>query len=176
VTDPGGPGLPALGPALGPALDWGEVFHVGIRVADLEAAQQELTAATGVRWTAPARIPMKAWVPGEGYRSYDLAISFTVEGPVHIELMQGAPGSYHDAAGGRAGLHHIGVWVDDVARASQDLVSQGYTVELAGASPAEGYGSFTYVRSPAGILFEPESGRHGTRERFERWYAGGSLF
>jgi hypothetical protein len=34
----------------------------------------------------------------------------------------------------------------------------------------------TYVRSPGGVLFEPESGLHGSKERFERWYAGGSLF
>jgi lactoylglutathione lyase len=159
-----------------PALDWGEVFHVGIRVADLAAAQQELTSSTGVSWTTPASFPMQAWVPGQGYRSYDLTISFTVEGPVHIELLHGSPGSYYDVRGGGAGLHHIGAWVDDVAAASQALVSQGYTIELAGASPEEGYGSFTYARSPGGVLFEPESGRPETRERFERWYAGGRLF
>ena len=43
-----------------PALEWGEVFHMGIRVADLAAAQQELTDALGVSWTKPATIPMKA--------------------------------------------------------------------------------------------------------------------
>lgn len=102
-----------------PALDWREVFHMGIRVADLEAAQQELTKAIGVRWTQPAQIPMKAWAPGQGYRTYDLTISFTVEGPVHIELLYGSPGSYHDVRDGGAGLHHIGVWVDDVTRVNQ---------------------------------------------------------
>ena len=40
-----------------PALDWGEVFHMGIRVADLEAAQRELTESIGVRWTTPAHDP-----------------------------------------------------------------------------------------------------------------------
>ena len=134
-----------------PTLEWGEVFHLGIRVADLEAAQHELTESIGVTWTKPATIPMRAWAPGAGHQSYDLTISFTVGGPVRIELLYGSPGSYYD-------------------------VSQGYTVELAGASPEEGYGGFTYVRSPGGILFEPESGLHGSKERFERWYAGGSLF
>ena len=102
-----------------PALDWGEVFHVGIRVADLEAAQRELTESIGVRWTTPATIPMKAWAPDTGFQSYDLTISFTTEGPVHIELLYGSPG---------------------------------------------------------GVLFEPESGLHGSKERFDRWYAGGNLF
>ena len=159
-----------------PALDWGEVFHVGIRVTDLKAAQQELTQALGVGWTTPATIPMKGWAPVQGSVSYDLTISFSKEGPVHIELLYGSAGSYYDVSNGGAGLHHIGVWVDDVTRVNQDLVGQGYTVELAGASPEEGYGAFTYVRSPGGVLFEPESGLHGAKERFERWYAGGSLF
>ena len=159
-----------------PTFEWGEVFHVGIRVANLEAAQEELTSSMGVRWTTPARMPMKAWVPGEGYRKSELTISFSVEGPVHIELLYGSPGSYWDVSDGGAGLHHIGVWVDDVAKVNQDLAGQGFTVELAGDSPEKGYGAFTYVRSPGGVLFEPESGLHGSKERFERWYAGGSLF
>jgi catechol 2,3-dioxygenase-like lactoylglutathione lyase family enzyme len=158
------------------SFEWGEVFHVGIRVADLEAAQQELSGSMGVRWTMPAHIPMKAWVPGEGYRKWDLTISFSVEGPVHIELLRGSPGSYWDTSIGGAGLHHIGVWVDDVARANEELISQGWVVELAGRPPEEGYGGFTYTRSPAGVLLEPETTRGGARERFDRWYAGGSLF
>ncbi len=97
-----------------PSFEWGEVFHVGIRVANLEVAQRELTSSMGVHWTSPARIPMKAWVPGQGYRKWDLTISFSVEGPVHIELLHGSPGSYWDTSIGGAGLHHIGVWVDDV--------------------------------------------------------------
>ena len=159
-----------------PSFEWGEVFHVGIRVADLEVAQQELTSSMGVHWTSPAHIPMKAWVPGQGYRKWDLAISFSVEGPVHIELLHGSPGSYWDTCIGGAGLHNIGVLVDDVARANEELVRQGRIVELAGRAPEEGYGSFTYTRSPAGVLLEPETTRAGARERFDRWYAGGSLF
>ena len=168
MTDLSGLGLPAL--------DWGEVFHVGIRVEDLGVAQRELTSSIGVHWTTPAHVPMKAWVPGKGYRNYELTISFSVEGPVHIELLHGSPGSYWDTSIGGAGLHHIGVWVNDVTRVNQELVSHGFTVELAGMSPEEGYGGFTYVRSPGGVLFEPESELHGAKERFDRWYAGGSLF
>ena len=159
-----------------PSFEWGEIFHVGIRVADLEVAQRELTRTAGVHWTTPARIPMKAWAAGQGYRKSELTISFSVEGPVHIELLHGSPGSYWDTSIGGAGLHHIGVWVDDVARANEELVRQGWVVELAGRAPEEGYGGFTYVRSPAGVLFEPELSGAGARERFERWYAGGSLF
>lgn len=69
MTDLSGLGLPAL--------EWGEVFHVGIRVADLAAAQREMTQALGAGWTTPATIPMKGWAPGQGSVSYDLTISFS---------------------------------------------------------------------------------------------------
>ena len=39
-----------------PIIDWGEIFHVGVRVPDLEKAQRELTKMTGVHWTTPARL------------------------------------------------------------------------------------------------------------------------
>jgi catechol 2,3-dioxygenase-like lactoylglutathione lyase family enzyme len=159
-----------------PSFEWGEIFHVGIRVADMQAAQKELTDSIGVEWTSPAKIPMKAWVPGKGHRDSELTISFSVEGPVHIELLYGSPGSYWDVADGGPGIHHIGVWVEDVARTNEALVRRGWSVELSGEAPEEGYGAFTYVRSPAGVLFEPESCLGGAKERFDRWYAGGSLF
>jgi catechol 2,3-dioxygenase-like lactoylglutathione lyase family enzyme len=162
--------------ALLPSLDWGEVFHVGIRVADLAAAQQEFTESLGLSWTVPATMPMKTWAPDEGYRRDQLTISFSTAGPVHVELMVGSAGSYWDAALHGTGLHHIGVWVEDVTKVNTDLVGKGWTVELAGRSPEEGYGGFTYVRSPAGVLVEPETFLGGARERFDKWYAGGSLF
>lgn len=161
-----------------PSFEWGEIFHVGLRVDDLQVAQEELTDSLGVHWTSPAHIPtMKTWAPDEGYKDYGLTISFSVEGPVHFELLYGSPGSYWDTSiGGGAGVHHIGVWVEDVKRANDELVERGWTVELAGLAPDEGYGAFTYIRSPAGVLFEPESCLGGSKERFDQWYAGGDLF
>jgi lactoylglutathione lyase len=158
-----------------PPFPWGEIFHIGITVADLEVAREELANSLGVSWTVPQHVAMKAWSPEGGYRDCELTISFTREGPVHIELVHGSPGSYWDTAIGRAGLHHVGVWVEDVAAVNEELVGKGWQVELAGASPDDGYGGFTYIRSPGGVLFEPESCLHGAKERFDRWYAGGSL-
>jgi catechol 2,3-dioxygenase-like lactoylglutathione lyase family enzyme len=158
-----------------PSIEWGEIFHLGLRVAEIEAAQSELTASMGISWTPVVHIPMKAWVPGDGYRDFGLDMSHSVEGPIHLELLHGPPGSVWDATLG-GGLHHIGVWVEDVTGVNEALVAAGWTVELAGMAPDEGYGGFTYIRSPAGVLFEPESCLFGGKERFDRWWAGGSLF
>ncbi len=158
------------------SLEWGEIFHVGLRVENLEQAQAELTKSMGVQWTTPATLPMRTWAPGEDFRDDELTITFSVEGPVHFELLYGSPGSYWDSSIGGAGLHHFGVWVEDLAHATDELVSNGWDLERAGETPEKGYGGYAYVRSPSGILFEPESCLHGAKERFERWYAGGTLF
>ncbi|MBB3665620.1 catechol 2,3-dioxygenase-like lactoylglutathione lyase family enzyme [Prauserella sediminis] len=155
-----------------PPFPWGEVFHLGIRVVDLEAAQEELTRTLGVGWTVPFSHSMEVWWPDGGMRAADLTISFSQEGPVHIELLQGSPGSFWDTEIGGAGLHHVGVWVEDVTAVNTELVAKGWQVELAGAAPEDGYGGFTYIRSPSGVLYEPESCLNGAKERFDRWYAG----
>jgi hypothetical protein len=52
-------------------------------------------------------------------------------------------------------------------------VAAGWTLLSAGAPPEQGYGAFTYVRSPQGIIVEPVWS--AVIPAFERWWAGGSL-
>jgi catechol 2,3-dioxygenase-like lactoylglutathione lyase family enzyme len=155
-----------------PATALGEVYHVGLRVPDLDVAQAELTASMGLRWAPPQHFDMKPWVPGEGYQEFELNLTESVEGPMHIELSQGSAGSIWDHQLG-GGLHHFGVWVDDVGETVHALVSDGWVVEMAALAPEEGYGHFAYVRSPSGIVFEPVA--RASREKHERWWAGGSF-
>ncbi len=54
-----------------------------------------------------------------------------------------------------------------------NLIADGWTLEIAAAAPSDGYGRFSYVRSPSGYLVEPIS--ITSKPRFERWWAGGSL-
>lgn len=153
-------------------FDFGELFHIGTRVADISVAMDELTRATGVAWARPQHMDLRVWVADEGYRQLELELTNTTTGPVHTELLQGTPGSVWDAADG-AGLHHLGVWVDDVTATNESLVADGWVVELAAASPDDGYGGFTYIRSPSGVIVETVSAL--AKPRFERWWSGGDL-
>ena len=153
-------------------LDHAKLFHIGIRVADVEAAMAELGKQTGVTWASVQDRPMSVWLPATGPAVLQLAVTYSVEGPVHLELLQGTKGSIWDA-NDDPGAHHFGYWSDDVGADTEALVAQGWTLELAAAAPADGYGRFTYVRSPAGYLVEPVS--RASKPRFERWWAGGSL-
>ena len=70
-------------------------------------------------------------------------------------------------------FEHGGSSSDDVGVDTAAMLAGGYTLELAAASPDEGYGRFSYVRSPSGYLVEPVA--IASKARFERWWAGGSL-
>lgn len=150
----------------------GALFHIGIRVPDLEAAMVEIGESHGVEWTSVRASPFRVWEPGTGYAEYPLSLVFSRRGPCRLELLEGVPGSHWD---GRnvPGPHHLGVWVDSVADEVERLLARGWTLEFAAASPDEGFGRFAYIRSPEGVLFEPVD--VANRERFEQWWAGGEL-
>lgn len=150
----------------------GDLFHVGVLVPDLDAAMQEMSRSHGVTWASVQDRTMSVWLPERGDSTFRLALTYSCEGPVHVELMQGEAGSPWDVAA-HTGLHHFGYWVDDVGDETERLVAQGWTIELAAAPPEARYGRFTYLRSPAGVLVEPLN--RSAKERFEAWWAGGDL-
>ncbi len=153
-------------------LDHSRFFHVGIRVTDIEAAMADIGKHAGVTWASVQDRPMSVWVPGIGQTTLQLALTYSVEGPVHLELLQGPTGSIWDG-NDVPGAHHFGYWSDDVGADTEAMLADGYTLELAATSPDEGFGRFSYARSPSGYLVEPVA--IASKPRFERWWAGGSL-
>jgi catechol 2,3-dioxygenase-like lactoylglutathione lyase family enzyme len=153
-------------------IDHSQLFHIGIRVADLGAAMAEIGKQSNVTWASVQDRPMSVWLPGAGPVVLQLALTYSLEGPVHLEVMQGPKGSIWDGVDA-PGAHHFGYWSDDVQGDTEAMLAEGWTLELAAAAPADGYGRFTYVRSPSGYLVEPVASAN--KPRFERWWAGGSL-
>ena len=153
-------------------IDMGEAFHVGVRVADLDAAMQQLGPALGVRWAEPRdRDDQPVWTPGGGLERVPLRFCYSVEGPMHIELLESSGGSVWDA-GDAPGTHHIGVWVDDVDAESERLISLGWSLEACRSDPgADGtHGIFAYLQPPTGLLVEVVS--REIQPVFEAWWAG----
>ena len=112
------------------------------------------------------------WTPGGGLQTIPLKFTYSTQGPNHLELLEGAPGTIWD---GREapGAHHTGVWVDDVASSTAAMVAKGWTLVAAQRAPADGYGAFTYVRPPSGLIVELVSS--AIAPMFQRWFEGGSL-
>ena len=148
------------------------LFHVGVRVPDLEAAMAELTAGLGFTWAQVVERDQALWTPERGEHTVRLRFTYSCEGPQHVELLQGEKGSMWDG-GDLPGVHHQGAWVDDVGAEIERLVAAGWTLEASGRSPENGYGPMAYVRSPGGFLLEPVA--TAVRPRFDRWWAGGSF-
>ena len=91
---------------------------------------------------------------------------------MHVELLDGAPGSPWDA-GATPGAHHLGVWVDDVPAEVEAAVAAGWRIVASAAPPEDGFGTFAYLAPPAGLIVEVVAAR--AQPRFEAWWAGGSL-
>jgi hypothetical protein len=117
-------------------------------------------------------IEVTTWVPGEGYQDHELTVVYSMEGPVHIELLQGTGIAWDPVFG--TGVHHVGLFAEDVGDVTSKLVSTGWAIEMAHLSPEDGCGGWTLVRSPSGLLVEPVSTE--SREAFARYWAGESLF
>ena len=153
-------------------FDYGRLFHVGVRVPDIHAAMAEMGAALNVTWAALQEREQPIWTPDRGLQIVPLKFTYSCEGDQHVELLQGTPDTFWD---GRQmpGAHHVGVWVDDVAAETQALIDAGWTLVGAGKRPEDGYGTYTYLAPPSGLIVELVWS--AARPMFERWWAGGAL-
>ena len=154
------------------AVDYSRCYHQGVRVPDLDAAMAELGPALGITWCEPQQREQPVWLPGEGPATLPLRFTYSAEGPQRVELLEGPPGSIWDGRE-QPGLHHVGLWSDDVGGETQRLIDAGWTLRIAQMSPEEGYGAFTYVQPPSGILVELVWS--ALEPMFQRWFDGGPL-
>jgi hypothetical protein len=150
----------------------GQMFHVGHLVPDLEVAMDQLGSSLGLTWTqVMTREDQRVWTPEHGQRRVPLKFVYSTEGPQRLELIEGVEDTPW-WSGEVQNLHHAGVWAD-VPALTEDLISRGWSLVCSQLSPEEGYGAFSYVRSPTGFLLEPVT--EANKSRMERWFAGGSL-
>ncbi|MGE3622138.1 MAG: VOC family protein [Acidimicrobiia bacterium] len=155
-------------------FDYQGIFHVGVRVLDIESSMTSVGKGLGLTWAQLAERDMPYWTPASGPAVAHLKFVYSKEGPQHVELLEGSPGSVWDATDAQGpGLHHSGVWVTDVAEATEQAVAAGWTLLAANKSPEDGYGTFSYVRSPEGFVLEPVNVVR--RPFMEAWFAGEAL-
>lgn len=150
-------------------IDPQDIFHLGVRVADLEAAMSELGSAFGVTWAEVREVDVQdLWTPEDGAHAVPLRFTYSAEGPQHIELLEGAPGSFWDGRR-QPGAHHLGVWTDDLPAETERLVELGWQLLAAFRPPSEGYGLFSYLRPPTGLIVELVD--RAVLPHFEAWWA-----
>jgi catechol 2,3-dioxygenase-like lactoylglutathione lyase family enzyme len=82
-------------------------FHVGILVADLEAAIERFSRVLGVRFgpVSDTQTP----VQGETNTVERIRATYSVDGPPFFELIEGSGNGLFSLQNGE-GLHHLGIW------------------------------------------------------------------
>lgn len=133
-------------------FDLQRIFHTGIIVHDLAAAQRELGATMNVGWTAVQRFdPLPFWTPERGLHEITVEAVYSKPGPHHLELVTGPQGSFYDPDM-RPDGRHIGVWVENLPAEVERLLAAGWKVLAAGGAPDDGYGVLAYVTPPTTLF------------------------
>ena len=142
-------------------------FHIGIVTDDLGASMEQLAAALGISWTTPGS-------GGQLFRSADgrpqpqPVSCISREGPVHVDLIKGEPGTIWETTGPR--LHHFAYWTDDLEGDVGRLVKEGWRLELTMPGSSGTPTVFAYLIRDDGFRIEliDDAGREDYTRRLTR--------
>ena len=152
-------------------IEYQRLFHVGIRTPDVSASMSELGQTMNLTWASVREVEAQPlWTPTDDLHEVPLRFVYSCQGPQHIELLEGPAGSFWDGRD-QPGVHHVGVWVDDVAGEVGRVTAAGWEVVAAMAAPEDGYGLFAYVAPPTGMLVELVSA--AIEPGFQAWWSAG---
>jgi hypothetical protein len=118
-------------------------FHTGLVVRDVDATRQRLSETIGARWASVRTEKRDIWTPS-GIRTVEFSGTFTVDGPMHLELIRTVPGSLWEDPSSPFAVHHVGCWSTDIAKDSRRLIESGAPVVAAGGSDPNAPEHFVY--------------------------------
>jgi catechol 2,3-dioxygenase-like lactoylglutathione lyase family enzyme len=128
-----------------------DLYHVGLTVADLDAAMAQYADAFGFSWRNVHESTMNVLVDGQPRRA-EIAVTYSVQGPPYLELVEERRGSVWGASG--YGLNQVGFWAEDVRAAMSRLDASGLVAEVS-ADGSEGRPvRYSYHRLAGGLWLE----------------------
>lgn len=154
-------------------FDYSRAFHTGVLTPDLDEAIDFYSKTLGLTFAEPYEFDaLPIWTPEAGLHHVRNRFTYSIDGPMHLELQRGDPSSFYDPALSRG--DHVGFWVDDIPSSVADLTANGWEVIAAGAAPEDGWGVFTYLRPIAGGM-AIEIVSEELKPVFARWWRGEGL-
>jgi len=129
------------------------LYHVGIVVPDVEAAQAHFTALLGVEWGPVVQFDGIEFRDGDGN---DVILPNKLcysTSPPHLELVQEVPGSVWEC-NEHSNIHHIGYWTDALPADSDAFGVSQCPLQLCGRDGTQSPAQFAYHRDPLGVRFE----------------------
>ena len=152
-------------------VDLTSPFHVGVTVADIEEAMEFYAAGTGLTWHSLQSMDIELLVEGKVFQT-SVRFTYSVQGPVQLELCEGPTGSFWDP-GTYSGKYHVGYWTGDLPGDLEMLVAAGWTIRYTGLGPDGGPAGFAYLMAPDRQQIELVDVM--LQAAFDNWYAGGDF-
>lgn len=126
-------------------------YHIGITTNDIETSMRDVTAALGLSWTSPHS--SRALLHDvEGREQVQPVSCSSREGPVHIDLIEGEPGTLWEA--GAPTIHHFAYRTDDLPGDIADLEKVGWQLEMTVPDPEGRPSVFAYLVRDDGVRLE----------------------
>ena len=151
-------------------FDLAGLYHIGMVVPDVHETMDELSSSLGLTWAKVQNRQIKLRYMGEPVET-ELLVTYSMEGPMHVELIRVAPGTPWHAVNQ---VHHFGYWTDDLHGVIAERTAGGMVLEGTYDDPSGEPLGFGYLLSPTGLRLEfVDSNR---REAIEAWIAGADSF
>lgn len=134
-------------------INFGDLYHTGIVVSDVDHAKIEYSDLFGVTWGLEGEAEMPVWLPS-GARMVNFKFAYTNEGPHRLELVQAIDNSLWSVSGvGQA--HHFGYWCEDVTATSAELERRGVPLAAKiGVNSKDSESMFVMHRMNSGAYIE----------------------
>jgi hypothetical protein len=145
-------------------------FHTGIVVDDLGVAMASYGEAFGLEWAQPKHSthPLRT---EHGLLPRDTWVTFSLQGPHHLELLEHADSTAFDHLPGAPRINHLGFWVDDLPSEIRRLELSGLRCRLHGESADGWLTRMAYLQSDHGGLYV-ELVDAELRDEFSAWWSG----
>lgn len=127
-------------------------FHFGVVTDDLAASMRQLSESLGVTWTEPGSSGL-LFHSVDGRPQPQPVSCISREGPIHMDLIQGQPGTIWAAPHGPR-LHHFAYWTSDLAGDIERLAADGWRLELTSPDAAGHPTVFAYLVGADGFRIE----------------------
>lgn len=147
----------------------GTLFHTGIVVDDLEEAMDRYSTSLGLQWSKVRHISGTVCAAG-GLLPRETLVTYSVEGPHHLELIEHRDDTAYRGLPGNARVHHTGYWVGDLPQAIRRLEAAGWTCRLHSHVGGDLSG-WAYLQDPVGGLYA-ELVDDARRTALEFWSSG----
>lgn len=152
-------------------VDMTAPFHMGVTVSNITEAMELYSAAGGVSWHSLQSMDIELLVEGRVVPT-SVRFTYSVEGPVQLELCEGPTGSFWDP-GAYGGKYHVGYWTEDLLGDLEALTGAGWRTRYTGVGPDGGPAGFAYLIAPDRQQIELVD--VVLQAAFDNWYSGGDF-